>query len=87
MVGPCCESGDLLTPARGDPEELLPRRLPLPRRGDLAVVGGAGAYCSSMAARNYNSFPAAPEVLRTADGGTRLLRRRQTLEDVLREEA
>lgn len=86
VVGPCCESGDLLTPAPGDPEGLGERTLPLPARGDLCVVGGAGAYCASMASRNYNSIPAAPEAMRTASGDLVLVRRRQTLDDVLREE-
>ncbi len=86
VVGPCCESGDLLTPAPGNPEDLGERALPVPRIGDLAVVGGAGAYCASMAAKNYNSIPAAPEILRRADGALALVRRRQTLDDVLREE-
>ncbi len=86
VVGPCCESGDLLTPAPGNPEALGERTLPVPRIGDLAVVGGAGAYCASMAARNYNSIPAAPEAMRRADGSFVLVRRRQTLADVLREE-
>ena len=31
FVGPCCESGDILTPAPGDPEALAPRRVPRPR--------------------------------------------------------
>jgi diaminopimelate decarboxylase len=87
VVGPCCESGDLLTPAPANPEALGERTLPVPKIGDLAIVGGAGAYCASMAAKNYNSIPAAPEVLRRADGSLVLARRRQTLDDVLREEA
>ena len=86
VVGPCCESGDILTPAPGDPEGLLHRSLPRPEAGDLVVVGGAGAYCASMPARNYNSFPGAPEVLREQGGALRLVRRRQTLDDVLRDE-
>jgi diaminopimelate decarboxylase len=86
VVGPCCESGDLLTPAPGDPEALRERELALPSIGDLCVIGGAGAYCASMASRNYNSIPAAPEVMREPDGGLRLVRRRQTLDDVVREE-
>jgi hypothetical protein len=39
-----------------------------------------------MAAKNYNSIPAAPEAMRRADGSLALVRRRQTLADVLREE-
>ena len=86
FVGPCCESGDVLTPAPGDPEALGPRWVPRPRIGDLVVVGGAGAYCAGMATINYNSFPQAPEVMREPDGTLRLLRRRQTLEQILANE-
>ena len=82
FVGPCCESGDILTPAPGDPEALAPRRVPLPRIGDLVIVGGAGAYCAGMATINYNSYPQAPEVMLEPDGSFRLLRRRQSLEQV-----
>jgi diaminopimelate decarboxylase len=82
FVGPCCESGDILTPAPGDPEALAPRRVARPQIGDLVVIGGAGAYCAAMATINYNSYPQAPEVMLEADGALRLLRRRQTLEQV-----
>jgi diaminopimelate decarboxylase len=82
FVGPCCESGDILTPAPGDPEALAPRRTPRPEIGDLVVVGGAGAYCAAMSTINYNSYPQAPEVMLEPDGALRLLRRRQTLEQV-----
>lgn len=86
VVGPCCESGDLITPAPGDPESLGERRLPLPAIGDLCVIGGAGAYCSSMAARNYNSIPAAPEVMLRESGEFDVVRRRQPFEDIFRDE-
>jgi diaminopimelate decarboxylase len=82
FVGPCCESGDILTPAPGDPEALAPRRVARPQIGDLVVVGGAGAYCAAMSTINYNSYPQAPEVMLEADGSLRLLRRRQTLDQV-----
>jgi diaminopimelate decarboxylase len=82
FVGPCCESGDILTPAPGDPEALGPRRVAGPRIGDVVVIGGAGAYCAAMATINYNSYPQAPEVMRERDGTLRLLRRRQHLEQV-----
>lgn len=86
LVGPCCESGDLLTPAAGDPERIEPRTLPNPCRGDLCEIGGSGAYCASMAAKHYNSIPAAPEVLLGTDGSLTCVRRRQTLDDLLRDE-
>src|SRR5262249_61576049 len=40
-VGPCCESGDILTPAPGDPEALAPRLTGRPRIRDPLGVGGA----------------------------------------------
>jgi diaminopimelate decarboxylase len=82
FVGPCCESGDILTPAPGDPEALAPRRVPRPAIGDLVLVGGAGAYCAAMATINYNSYPQAPEVMLEPDGRLRLVRRRQRLEQI-----
>jgi diaminopimelate decarboxylase len=86
FVGPCCESGDILTPAPGDPEALAPRELPRPEIGDLVVLGGAGAYCAAMSTHGYNSYPEAPEVLRDVDGTLRLVRRRQTLDQLLANE-
>ncbi len=86
FVGPCCESGDILTPAPGDPEALMPRWVPRPQIGDLVVVGGAGAYCAGMATINYNSYPQAPEVMLAPDGTLSLLRRRQSPEQVWQNE-
>ncbi len=86
FVGPCCESGDILTPAPGDPEALMPRWVPRPKIGDLVVVGGAGAYCAGMATINYNSYPQAPEVMLAPDGTLSLLRRRQSPEQVWQNE-
>jgi diaminopimelate decarboxylase len=86
VVGHCCESGDILTPAPGDPESLGPRLLAVTEIGDLAVIDGAGAYCSAMASKNYNAFPESAEVLLQQDGTTRIIRKRQTLEQVLQNE-
>ncbi len=81
VAGPVCESGDLLTQKNDEP---VARRLPLPQRGDLVVIGGAGAYGHAMSS-NYNSQPLIPEVM--VDGGQMVqIRRRQTLDDVIREE-
>jgi diaminopimelate decarboxylase len=63
VVGHNCESGDLLTPAPGDPESLSPRLLNDPKIGDLVAIGGVGAYGASMRAQGYNSFPSAEEIL------------------------
>ena len=86
LVGHCCESGDLISCAPGEPETLSPRRHPETRIGDLCLIGGAGAYCAAMSAKNYNSFPEAPEVLVGLDGVPRLIRRRQTLEQIVQNE-
>ena len=86
FVGPCCESGDILTPAPGDPEALGPRWVPRPGAGDLVVIGGAGAYCASMSTINYNSYPQSPEVMLEPDGSLRLLRERQSLDQMLANE-
>jgi diaminopimelate decarboxylase len=75
VVGPVCESGDFL--ARD-------RRLPPVRRGDLLATFSAGAYGMAMSS-NYNGRPRAAEVL--VDGADhRLIRRRETYEDLVRPE-
>ena len=86
IVGHCCESGDLISCAPGEPETLATRDLPEARPGDLCVIGGAGAYCAGMSTKNYNSFPEAPEVLLRRDGSVALIRRRQSLEQILENE-
>ena len=75
VVGPVCETGDFL--ARG-------RMLPLVERGDLLAVHSAGAYGAVMASR-YNARRRAAEVL-VEDGTARLVRRRETYEDLWRGE-
>jgi diaminopimelate decarboxylase len=86
VVGHCCESGDLLTPEPGNPEGLAPRELPIAHIGDTFVIGGAGAYASAMSAKNYNSFPECAEVLIQTDGTPKLIRKRQTLDQILENE-
>ncbi|QTD46760.1 diaminopimelate decarboxylase [Ottowia testudinis] len=83
VAGPLCESGDVFTQAEGG--VVLTRALPEARVGDLLVIHDAGAYGASMSS-NYNTRPLAAEVL--VDGGTaRLIRRRQTVADLLALEA
>ena len=86
ITGHCCESGDILTPAPGDPEALLPRKLVEAKIGDILAIGGAGAYCSAMSTKNYNSFPECPEVMLRLDGSLSVMRKRQTLEQILANE-
>lgn len=82
VAGHCCESGDIFTPAPADPEALAARQLPMATIGDLAVIAGAGAYSSAMSAKNYNSFPEVAEVMLMSDGSVKLIRKRQTLEQI-----
>ena len=82
VVGHCCESGDILSPAPGDPELLSPRTLPVTQIGDLCVIDGAGAYCSAMTAKHYNSYPEAAEVLLDMSKRPHLIRKRQRPEEL-----
>jgi diaminopimelate decarboxylase len=82
IVGHCCESGDILTPAAGDPELLSTRALPLAEIGDYCVIDGSGAYASAMTPKHYNSYPEAAEVILDLDNAPKLIRRRQKLEDI-----
>jgi diaminopimelate decarboxylase len=72
VCGKHCESGDVMI-------RDLP--LPAPRRGDLLAVPGTGAYALSMAS-NYNVVPRPAAVL-AAGGKARLIRRRETIGDLL----
>ena len=49
--------------------------------GDVIAVPAAGAYCLAMAS-NYNGMPR-PEVVMVRDGDARVMRRRETLDDLL----
>jgi diaminopimelate decarboxylase len=72
VCGKHCESGDVLIESVDLPE---------PRRGDLLAVPGTGAYTLGMGS-NYNAVPRPAAVLVT-DGEARLIRRRESIEDVL----
>ena len=86
VVGHCCESGDILTPLPNDPEGLMPRTLAKAEIGDVCVIEGCGAYCSSMATKNYNSYPAAPELMLEENGAIRVIRKLQTLSEIVADE-
>jgi len=75
VVGPVCETGDFLARGR-EIDNVLP--------GDLLAVCTAGAY-GFVAASNYNSRPRPPEVL-VEGGHWRVVRRRESLEDLVRGE-
>jgi diaminopimelate decarboxylase len=72
IAGKHCESGDVLI----DGVEL-----PEPRRDDLLAVPATGAYTLAMAS-NYNGVPRPAAVL-VADGRAQLIRRRESLDDLL----
>jgi len=65
---------------------VLAERVPLaaPRRGDILAVPATGAYTLTMGS-NYNALPLPAAVL-VADGEARLIRRRETIEDLLARE-
>ncbi len=79
VAGPLCESGDVFT--QGESGVVLPRPLGDAQVGDLLVIHDTGAYGASMSS-NYNSRPLAAEVL-VEDGKARLIRRRQTVDELL----
>lgn len=78
LAGYLCESGDIFSRTE---EGLEPRTLSRPRLGDTVALYTAGAYGYVMASR-YNSRPLPAEVL-VENGQHRLIRRRETLEDIL----
>jgi diaminopimelate decarboxylase len=73
IAGKFCESGDIL---------IWDISLPALAAGDILAVAGCGAYCLTES-MNYNaSFK--PAVVMVKDGEARLIRRRETLEDITR---
>lgn len=79
VAGPLCESGDVFTQDQGG--VVTHRDLPAPEVGDLLVFHDTGAYGASMSS-NYNSRPLCPEVL-VDRGSARLIRRRQSIQELL----
>ena len=84
VAGKCCESGDCQTLDMDG--HAVAREMVEPSINDIVIIGGVGAYCSSMSPYNYNSHPQSPEVLFTTKGKTELIRNRQTLEQMLENE-
>ena len=72
IAGMHCESGDVL---------IDDVRLPTPLRGDLLVVPATGAYTLAMSS-NYNGVPRPAAVL-VSDGEARVIRRRETVGDLI----
>lgn len=74
IAGRCCESGDLIQ------EDI---KLQKPDKNDILAVLGTGAYNYSMAS-NYNRIPKPPVVLINKDGKDYVAVKRETFEDVAR---
>lgn len=74
IVGNLCESGDILAKNR---------KLPVVKTGDIIAVLDAGAYGYAMASSYTQRFRPA-EVLITARGAAKLIRRRETYDDIMR---
>ncbi|WP_372341813.1 diaminopimelate decarboxylase [Paraburkholderia aspalathi] len=79
VAGPLCEAGDVFTQEAGG--VVTSRSMPAPEVGDFVVFHDTGAYGAAMSS-NYNSRPLAPEVL-VENGTPRLIRRRQTIEELI----
>lgn len=75
VVGRCCESGDII-------QENV--SIPKPERGDIIAVAVTGAYNYSMAS-NYNRLPR-PAMVKLSGGKDRLTVKRESYEDLLRNE-
>ncbi len=73
VVGRCCESGDII-----QPDVMLPET----ERGDIIAVCTTGAYNYSMA-MNYNRI-ARPPIVMLKDGNSYVAVRRETLDDLIR---
>jgi diaminopimelate decarboxylase len=73
VVGPVCESGDIIA---------KDRMLPVVKRGDLVAILDVGAYGFSMSSQ-YNGRPRCAEVL-VRDGAVDLVRTKESVDDVIR---
>ena len=74
VVGNICESGDIIA---------KDRVLPTPHIGDLIGIMDSGAYGFCMSS-SYNQRPRCAEVLIESTGAIRLIRKRETFEDLIR---
>lgn len=73
IVGKHCESGDIVVRDTWVPDDIAP--------GDLLAVAATGAYCYAMSSR-YNMI-GRPAVIAVHDGKSRLVLRRETIDDLL----
>ena len=72
LAGKYCESGDIL---------IKDISLPTLESGDIIAIPSAGAYCLAMSS-NYNMNPR-PAVVMVKDGTSKIIRRRETYQDLI----
>lgn len=72
LAGKYCETGDIL---------VKDVSLPILDSGDLVAIPASGAYCIAMSS-NYNMNPR-PEIIMVSDGGSRIIKRRETYQDLM----
>lgn len=82
IVGRCCESGD--SQCLDETGHIVPRVMGMPDVGDYVVIGGCGAYCSTMTPFNYNSHTQAIELLLRKDKKRiDVIRKKQNLKQII----
>ena len=86
VVWPCCESGDVLTVNPDHSEEILPRQLNKAQIWDHIVLEWTWAYCSSMSAKNYNSYPSGAEVMIKEDSTIQSIKDAQKIDSMRKDE-
>ncbi len=74
IAGRCCESGDMVS------KDVYFQKA---EAGDILCVFATGAYCYAMAS-NYNRVPRPPVILITKSGETKVVVRRESYEDIVR---
>ncbi len=73
VCGKCCESGDII---------IKNAHLPKAKEGDILAVMSTGAYNYSMSS-NYNRLPR-PAIVLAKDGKSKVMVKRETYEDIIR---
>ncbi len=84
VVGRCCESGD--SQCLDENDTPIECAMIEPEIDDLMVIGGTGAYCSSMTPFNYNSHQQIAEIMVKENKEQVVIRKRQSLEQIVANE-
>jgi diaminopimelate decarboxylase len=81
VVGPLCETGDILTVDKIGGRKVYRRLMEIPEEGDPIAITHAGAYGYEMGS-NYNKWPLPARVM-VYDGKAYLVGKRQTFEQLM----